>query len=378
MPIEQIVIYDLKIPFRRAIRHGLCSRSETESVIIQVLDDQGHRGFGEGVPRSYVTGETLVESLDAAESVATAMLGSDFTSSDALIASLTELGRSSSTAACPAAVCAMELAVLDWWARRAAVPVWHLFREQVPVAALTYSVVIPHMECQTDLQAILTLIQKLDFDHIKAKVTEVASGIALLQTIRRQLGPDVDLRVDANGVFNDQEALEFISKAAPLNLSALEQPVAREDIDGLCTVTRNSPIPIIADESLFTRHGPQAVIENGWSHGVNLRLSSCGGLLRTMQLYQLASARKMVILQGAHVGETAILSLAGRHLAALCPEHHYLEGSASTWVIQEDLCHEDITPPAGGRVQTPGNAGLGAVFNASILEKWSRHQRTVT
>jgi muconate cycloisomerase len=100
-------------------------------------------------------------------------------------------------------------------------------------------------------------------------------------------------------------------------------------------------------------------------------LSSCGGFRKAYQIYQQAMLKQMTTVVGAHVGETAILSFAGRHLAMICEDARYLEGSFSTYVIQEDLVEEDISFGSGGVVPVLNRSGLGVEINPSAIEKWS-------
>jgi L-alanine-DL-glutamate epimerase-like enolase superfamily enzyme len=57
--LQNVQVMTVVVPFRMTFRHALASRSEGESVVVRVADDEGRVGFGEAVPRSYVTGETL-------------------------------------------------------------------------------------------------------------------------------------------------------------------------------------------------------------------------------------------------------------------------------------------------------------------------------
>ena len=79
----------------------------------------------------------------------------------------------------------------------------------------------------------------------------------------------------------------------------------------------------------------------------------------------------MTIVVGAHVGETAILSFAGRNLAMICQGAKYLEGSFSKYVIQEDLVEEDISFGTGGMVPAVNRSGIGIEIKTAAIEKWS-------
>lgn len=371
MNVEQVSIHDLKIPFSRSVEHHLQARRETESIILIVRDRQGMCGFGEGTPRPYVTGERLEESRVAACTLARRVVGQTIGSRDALFDGLAAIGRSGTAVAHPAAGCALETALLDLWARREGLPLYRLFSSKSTTDRLRYSGVIPFISRDDRFLQTLELVEQLKLPALKLKVVDRSSGIAQLKRIRAVIGPDVDIRVDANGAFTPREALAFIEEAEPLNISMVEQPVAREDLDGLQAVSAASRIPVIADESMYTTRGPQYLIDNRICDGLNIRLSSCGGLLKARDLYRRAVSRKMRVVLGAHVGETAVLSLAGRHLAMLCPQAVHLEGSFSKYLLTADLVDTDVSFGIGGEAPAPAGAGLGMAIDPDRIARWS-------
>jgi L-alanine-DL-glutamate epimerase-like enolase superfamily enzyme len=371
MKVDKIAIYDLKIPFSLKIRHRLRVRQETESIILTVWDTGGMTGFGEGTPRDYVTGESLDCSLVAARTLAQQVVGQEIGSRDGLFDWLNTLGKSDIATMHPAAFCAVETALLDLWARLERRTIYQLFDNGRTTDRLYFSGVIPFITREDVFLQTVRLVKQLDLPSLKLKVIDRQSGIAQLKRIRSELGHDIDIRVDANCAFTPQAAIAFIEQAQPMKLSAVEQPVAKEDLDGLKTVSAASEIPIIADESMYTTEGVRYLIENCICHGLNIRLSSCGGFMKAYDIYQRAISRKMMVVLGAHVGETAILSSAGRHLAMLCPKATHLEGSFSKYVLKADLVNADVSFGFKGAAPIPAGAGLGVAIAPSMIARWS-------
>ena len=371
MIIESINIYNLKIPFSRTIKHRLYTRDVTESIVVVIQDTNGNQGVGEGTPREYVTGETLGKSLLAAKLFSKAILGQPCETINELFALLIGVGDSDAVDKHPAAFCAIETALLDLWARVENRLIYQLF-DQIPNnRVLSYSGVIPSIDKEQVFLKYVGLVRKLKLTSLKIKVVDLESGLAQLAILREQLGSDIEIRVDANAAFTADTAIQFIHGAKPINLSAIEQPVAKNDLEGLKKVSAHSDIPVIADESMYTSKGPYYLIDNGICHGLNIRLSSCGGFRKAYQIYQQATLKQMTTVVGAHVGETAVLSFAGRNLAMICEDAKYLEGSFSTYVIQEDLVEEDISFGSGGMVPVLNRSGLGIEINRSAIVKWS-------
>ncbi len=372
MKIHCINIYNLNIPFARTIRHNLYSRTKTQSIIVVVQDQFGNKGVGEGTPRQYVTGEKFDQSLIAAKVLSQQMCGRRIGSSYELFALLHELGDADIAIKNPAALCAVETALLDIWARVEQKTLYHLFINRHKMKSLTYSGVIPSIRSEKEFSTYIELVKKLKLTALKIKVIDIESSIAQLKTIRKMLGGDIQIRVDANCAFSVDAAMAFIKAAHRVHLSAIEQPVAKDDLNGLKKVSENSDIPIIADESMYTPKGPHYLIENDLCHGLNIRLSSCGGFQKAYTIYQRARLKHMIVVLGAHVGETAILSFAGRNLAVICPEAAYLEGSFSKYVLKEDLANENISFGLRGIAPVPTDAGLGIGIETAAIERWSQ------
>ena len=76
---------------------------------------------------------------------------------------------------------------------------------------------------------------------------------------------------------------------------------------------------------------------------------------------------------GCHVGETAVLSAAGRHLAAYWPEVTFVEGSYSTLLLAEDIAQETIVFGRGGEAPVFTGYGLGITIQEELLHKYSKH-----
>jgi muconate cycloisomerase len=371
MRIDKIRIYDLRIPFHHDVSHRLFNRNQTESVVVVFQDEKGNKGFGEGTPRDYVTGEKLDECLKYSEEISNILVGQEFNCFNDLETLLSISAENTPNKNYPAAKCAIETALLDIWSRHENMPLWRLFSDDSVAESVQYSGVIPYIENENRLLRLIETVKKLDLRSLKVKIVEHDSGLSHLKLIRKKLGYGIGIRVDANAAFNSTDALYFIEKTKPLNLSAIEQPVRKHDLQGLKKVSDLSDIPVIADESMYTQKGPYYLIDNDICHGLNIRLSSCGGIQSALKLYKQAYAKQMTIVIGAHVGETAILSFAGRHFAAICSEFDYLEGSYSKYVLEEDLVPENITFGLEGRLSIPHSPGLGIDIDEKSIKFWS-------
>src|SRR5438045_7768492 len=102
-------------------------------------------------------------------------------------------------------------------------------------------------------------------------------------------------------------------------------------------------VPIMLDESLCCDVDAERAVRGGWCDLFNLRLSKCGGFIPTLRLAQLARRHGLNCQLGCQVGETAVLSAAGRHFAASVAGLRYLEGSYDRHLVREALGTSDLT-----------------------------------
>jgi len=189
--------------------------------------------------------------------------------------------------------------------------------------------------------------------------------------VRSAVGGSVELRADANAAWTAEDALDALEALRPFALSCIEQPVAADDIDGMRYVRERAGIKVMADESLVTRAQARQLIERRACDLFNVRVSKCGGISGSLDIAGLAGRAGIGIQVGAQVGETAILTAAGRHLAANLPELVYAEGSFGALLLSEDVSEEDLAFGAGGVAPILTQPGLGVTIREEALERFA-------
>jgi muconate cycloisomerase len=355
--VRKLDIWHLKLPFLYPIRHNLMTHQGSENLVVKVTADSPRPGYGEGVPRSFVTGEDLPSSLTFLKgTLAPAIVEKEFTSPPQLLKALTELFRQTGGERHPGAFCALETALLD-----AAGQAWDLplqaFLGAKGDAPLIYSAVIP-MGTPEKIAQFLHLVKKLQMPFLKLKVGS-QGDLENLKLAREILGEQVDIRVDANCAWTAAEAVQRLREMQPYRISAVEQPVAKDDLEGLREVGAGTGLPVIADESLCHEGDAQRLIDLKACQIFNIRLSKCGGPGAATRIRRMAAAAGMRYQVGCHVGETSILSAAGRHFALCAPAPAYLEGSFSPFLFaREPVAQSVIFGPGGAAPPLPG-PGLG-------------------
>lgn len=376
--IQKILIYQLHIPFQFKVTHNLAQRQTSESIIVILNDENGLNGYGEGAPRDYVTGETISDCTSKAALLASKLSELNFNSTSIFLDSLYKIGQSDIAISSPSAWCAVETACLDLFCKKKFIPIWKLFSNSNSQNKFIYSAVIPLLP-QNMLGNIINLVAKNEIKHVKLKVESVETGVKLVKFVRGKLGEEVDIRVDANEAFSTSQTLEFLKKVKNFSISALEQPVGKNDLKALKKIKSNSDgVLIIADESVNSIENANALIKSDSCHGFNIRLSKCGGITNCLKLCQIAQENQLIYQIGCHVGESNILSALGRHLATLCTNYKYLEGSFSKYMLVDDITDEEIS--FGNKGTAPGlnEPGLGVSINLKKISKWAELKFTLT
>ncbi len=381
MRIAQLVAYHVRIRLKKPIRHASHTRSETDSVVVQCTLDEGHIGWGEGLPREYVTGETIDTVLaQVRDTDWRSQLSAAFQNlSDAIsICDQISLPRPSDVRDCfgNSLRCAVELSILDAAARAEGVPLSHvtmLVPEALAIAKsrdrVRYSGAIT--TSGTWGQRIKAWKMRLfGFHQVKVKVgAEGVDDAEALRRIRKIVGPKVDLRLDANEAWTCENLEQKLAPLLKFDVTSLEQPVPHEQVAGLAKVRPRIETPIMLDESLCSASDGQRAIEAGLCDLFNLRLSKCGGFLPSLRLAAMAHRAGLGYQLGCQVGETGILSAAGRHFAASVDQIRYLEGSYDHFLVKERLTKEDLTFGYGGFAPALTGPGLGIHIDENQLRQ---------
>jgi muconate cycloisomerase len=379
MNVTQLAVYHVRIPLRKPIRHASHVRAESDNLVIACrLDDKadGTVGYGEGVPRDYVTGETIDSALGLLRRSDLAAIHDVFKAQSFAEAirrveavRLADVQDDSRGCRGNATRCALELALLDALGRRFGKPLSEVTCELAPELfepkhRVRYSTAITSAK---GLKATLAgwMMRLYRFRQCKVKVgIEGQDDVDRLRRIREAVGRKMDLRIDANEAWSPAEAAERIRELEPFGITSVEQPVAHEHVGCLTAVRQQVKTPIMHDESLCSIKDARDAVEQGTCDLFNLRLSKCGGFIPSLRLAQFAREHGLGYQLGCQVGETAILSAAGRHFATSVAGIRYLEGSYDRRLVREALATRDITFGYGGwapALTTPGLGGLGGL-----------------
>lgn len=383
--ISDIQVSTVLLPFRFAFKHSLASRSFSNNVIVRVTLENTTTGatvfgLGESVPREYVTGETCQSAIEEISgNFAPAFLNQNLADEkkpvdsvsrliDQVAASLNVYGRRVG-----ASFCALELALLDAAAKIEGVSLckWLAAKNGRNAADfINYGGVIPFGKRNT-LAALLYFYKFYGYKTVKLKVGDDPElDLFTVRKARELLGNSIVLRVDANCAWDFDHTVEFANRVQAFNIASIEQPVPFDRLDELVELTKVLKPEIVVDESLCTVQEAENLAATRACGGFNIRISKVGGLMAAQKIIDIAQRHGINVHLGAQVGESGILTAAGRALAcANLPFANY-EGAANFFLLKEDLTKENMTAGFGGKGKMPNGHGIGVTANESNLTRF--------
>ncbi len=242
----------------------------------------------------------------------------------------------------PFLVCALDMAGWDLWGNMRKTPLYKMWQTEFENPPLTdYTIGIDTLE---------KMVEKMEekpWPIYKIKVG-TADDIAIIEALRKKT--DAVFRVDANAGWSKAEAIEKIPILASLGVELIEQPLHKDDWDGMKEVFEKSPLPLIADESCVFE---QDVIKcTECFHGINIKLTKCSGITPARRMIKKARELNLKVMMGS-MNESTIGSAA---IAHFLPQLDFVDVDGPL------LLSEDIATGLtynNGKVTVSNRPGLG-------------------
>jgi L-alanine-DL-glutamate epimerase-like enolase superfamily enzyme len=377
--IVGIDLFELDLPLRHAFRHAAAERVRSDSLLVRFVTDGGAVGYGETLPRAYVTGEARSATFDLLERrILPRLLDMTFSSFDDVRELLVRCDGKAPEAwidpgtAQTAAWCAVDLGLLDTFGRAFGVTLGRGLPDGRPNAAfgswpeeLSYGVVLSDDPGRRRLATLLEA-RVYGIRDVKLKVHgQSADGVPLA---RRVLGSHARLRVDSNMAWTYDGARSAMQLLGRYGVEAFEQPLPAEDLDGMARLTADG-FPVIADEGFDDAASLERLIAARACSGVNVRIAKCGGLVASLARCRRALAAGLTLQIGCQVGETSHLSAAQLALVrTLGGGVSYLEGCYGERLLGVDPVRPLLQFGRGGRPpEPPAGSGFGTEIDMGVV-----------
>ncbi|SDL97787.1 L-alanine-DL-glutamate epimerase [Catalinimonas alkaloidigena] len=366
MTITHVEIFKLNIPLKEPFVISLGIIPSATNLYIRLHTDQGLTGVGEGCPYVYIVGETQETQFALAQQVARLWKGKNPLE---LEKRLHELDRALSHN--PTLKSAFDMALHDLLAKWCGVPLYQLWggaNDREVHTDMTVGIGTPERMAEQAAR-----FQAAGFPAIKIKLgTTPAEDVARIRAIREAVGEALPLRIDANQGWNGVTALTTLRALAPFDVEHCEEPVPHWNLPDLVRVRQQSPIAIMADESLFSPHDAFRLARAGACDYFNVKLSKSGGLRHALHIFAIAEASGILCQVGCmSESRLAITALFHLVLARTNIVHFDLD---SPLMLADDPVIGGITYGAGGQVLLPTGSGpgIGADLDPDYLKTMER------
>lgn len=372
MNIDKIRIYPIDLPFSFEFAHALKKRGSVKNIVVEVIAENGKiRGYGEGAPRSFVTGESQKSSIQSI---------SGFVERDHFPWRLENTGqlwkfidRLSHEKSHNAATCALETALLDALGISHKKNIINYFPKDFITRRINYGVPLPLADQQT-IGKLCVRARKMKIRKLKLKMGKnLEQNRANLEALRTAFGEDYDLKVDINGVWNYPLAFKHASLLNHYQVKVVEQPMAPDDpeIARFAGLMQKTGIILMADESACSLNDIVKIAKDGYYKMINVRLSKNGGFRNSFKMIDFLRRHKISFQIGCHLGESGILSAAGRVLCLLCNDARYYDGSYDEFLLAENITTQHVSFEPGGEARPLNGPGLGVDVSRQILDRLS-------
>jgi len=303
----EVVNLALRVPFRTALR----STNRVTDIRVTLLTDEGIVGFGSASPTPAITGETTESITSAIQNYIFPVIYDidldDRESTSKRIKSALVHNRS--------AKAAVDIALHDLYAK-----------QQGKTLSAYLGLGKEALSIQTDATVSLATVEEMSvqavglvehgFSILKVKLGgRDGIDVKRICQVRQAVGPNVTIRVDANQAWIPSEALRYIEQMETYDIEFIEQPVPAHDVDGLAEITRNSHIPIAADESVYDGNDLSRIINQQAAHIVNIKLLKSGGIYEAQQMIEQIHEAGLDFMIGSMMEGPASVAAAA-HLAA--------------------------------------------------------------
>ncbi len=355
--VTKVEIYKLNIARQNQFRIAIGVFDEVQNILVRIHASDGLYGVGEGAPLPFLTGETQAIAFEASKELARLLTGKD---PCAIEARMQELGsylvHNTTTRS------AFDMALYDLLAKRAELPLYALLggEKRAVTTDETIGIDTPEAMAAEALEA-----KGRGFAAIKVKLgTGLPDDVDRIRAIRDAIGAETLLRIDANQGWDPVTAVQILQELARFDIQYCEEPVAHWNNEALRRVREQSPIPIMADESLFDHHDAFRLASMGACDYFNIKLAKSGGIHTALKINAVAEAAGIQCMVGC-MSETRLGLSAAAHLVSARPNIVFADLDSAFG--KADVVEGGITYD-GGKITLPDAPGHGADIKPEILE----------
>jgi L-alanine-DL-glutamate epimerase-like enolase superfamily enzyme len=364
MKIERVEVYGVAVPLIGEYKTAHSSKSIQRSVLVRITGSDGQVGLGNVDPSPGYSKDTIDATLRVLQTIlAPLVAGMDPANIHQLLSCM-----DAATEGYLDAKAAIEMACVDLAARASGISV-HSYLGGAVKETLLFNAWIGILPPDVAASEAVEWQQR-GFKSAKIKVGgSIEADRDRVKAIREAVGPDFNLRIDANAGYDADTSIALARMVAPYNLQLFEQPVPAEDLAGMARVRREAGgVPIMADESVLDHASLIRIIRAGAADLVKVKVMKQGGLLNTRRMIATAEAAgiRCVIGHGFGLG---VNTMAEIMLAAT--SHNVIDGLECVGPLKtaDDIVTHKLDL-SGGILSLPAGPGLGVTLSPEKFQRY--------
>jgi L-alanine-DL-glutamate epimerase-like enolase superfamily enzyme len=329
------------------------------ALFVHIKTDEGIEGFGVGIPESKATIEGPLKNV---------LVGQDPLCHEKLWEDMfwkvRGYGRKG-IAFC--AISSLDIALWDLKAKVFGVPLYRLlgpYTDTVPIYGSGGWTSFDEAELVREQTGYV----ERGIPRVKMKVAidfgkDEAQDIRRLAAVRKAVGDDVEIFVDANNGYYARQAIAMSKRFEQYDVRWFEEPVLADDIQGLATISRATTIPVATGEHEYTKYGFKELITQGGADIVQPDVGRVGGVTEWMKVAHLAHAFNLPVAPHA-------VQLVHLHLACATPNLRVVEYLGVSEETDKIFFTEFPEPKNGMWSPYPDRPGLGLELDPKAVEKY--------
>ncbi|MGV3767656.1 MAG: dipeptide epimerase [Chitinophagaceae bacterium] len=221
----------------------------------------------------------------------------------------------------PFVVCALDMAAWDIFSQLKRMPLYRLWGTEIADAPVSdYTIGI------ASIDEMVRKMKENSWPVYKIKLG-TPEDISIMQALRKET--DAVFRVDANAGWKLEEALRILPVLEELGVELIEQPLAKDDWEGMKVLYEQSPISLIADESCVFEK--DVALCHGHFHGINIKLTKCSGITPARRMIKQARELGLKVMIGS-MNECSIGTAAIAHLS---PQADYIDADGPLLLAED-------------------------------------------
>lgn len=353
----------IKIPLKHPFTIALGTLTHSNHVLIRMKDDQGRVGWGECTTFHSVYGydqKSLYDTLTTY--LIPAILGYDPRNMEVLHQRM--------DLAIPfnlMAKCGIDLAAYDLVGQTDGVSIHSLTGgKRVDRISVTAAVGIGSPG-QTAAMAEQLVVK--GFNTIKIKIgLDPDKDLERVKIVRKALGDEIKLRVDANQGYDRTTALNVLEQMESIGLEWIEQPLPDWDLEGHAMLADHLETPIALDESVYTVHDAERAIAAGAADVINIKVPKCGGIYRSQKIAALCQEKGIACFLGGCL-ETTPGTAAQAHFYTSTPNIISAAEMEGPWCYIDDVV-KDLMETEKGVIKIPEGPGIGVTIDEEKVNRY--------